>query len=1055
MIPCEWMVVNPHIAPALAGVDMHMNERRSATSAKAGALWCGSFALLHCAPARMIRRVLGRAARYIACCWMSRCQCGCGLAWCAAAMLALTIVAAPAFAQREVPIRGDRLSGFVLPVEAQPGDIQITALRANAWSVDDTRRLLIEKDVRIIIAGQDFRADQAVVWINRVPSERGLINQIAVYFAQVTNPTREAGTGVAGRDLLVTGSTIGDVSLSVASLHDERPRRMEFLRRAEERLAMHLRTILADPPRLAQRPQVDRPPQPEPFMPRPGEPLDPERMELPDVIVLPEEEDATWLASPTGTVRYSAQEVNVEPGEDENVITLIGPLVVEYDAGEALEDWDRLSLTAERAVLFTDPAPLEEMVRGSFSAENMRGVYLEGNVIIRANDDEYVLRTPNAFYDFRTGQALMVDAVLRTYAREPGMLIYSRAKELRQIAEDQWEAQNVIVSTSEFATPHLSIGARRATITQRPARGDPGRTETHIDSRHLTMRAGDTPFFYWPRVAGTLREVPFRGASVGHRDTDGVQIETQWSLFGLLGVEPPEGVDAELKIDGYTKRGAGLGVELDYGVGASEGLLDLYGLYDTGEDKTTSGQRVDPDRDWRGVALWEHQTELDRHWTFQGQASWISDETFITTWRDDDFETRREYETSAYLKHQKDNAALTLLGKFELNDFISNDYLLASRGYQVDKLPEVAYRRYGDSLFWDSVTYSSETSYSHMRMRFNETTPRAIGILPGAYPIGLDDPIDEFLLDQGLRDGFVHRFDTRHEIAVPFQWNAFQVSPFIVGRFTMYDSAFEEFSSDTDKVRGHLSGGVRVSTQLHHVNNSVRSRLFDLNRIRHIIEPSATVWYGYTNVSGTDLPIYDQTIDPLGDGFAVRMGVRNTWQTQRGGPGRWRSEDVLMVDTNIVLNSNDADRRSPTPQFFDFRPEYSQFGDHVETSAVWQFSDSLSFVGRGIYDLDNNLLARGSIGGELRHTPMLYTYAEFRYIEISDSQLFDVGWIYQLTPKYRVQLSPQWDLTEDELRAIRLRVTRLFPDFEFIVSFYYDRIRDDTQLAASIGLVQF
>ena len=203
------------------------------------------------------------------------------------------------------------------------------------------------------------------------------------------------------------------------------------------------------------------------------------------------------------------------------------------------------------------------------------------------------------------------------------------------------------------------------------------------------------------------------------------------------------------------------------------------------------------------------------------------------------------------------------------------------------------------------------------------------------------------------------------------------------------------------------------------------------------------------------MPVYDIEVESLATGAAVRLGMRNTWQTQRGGPGFWRSVDVLTIDTDLVLNSNDADRESPAPQFFDYRPEYSQFGDHVRGRLLWLVSDALAVTGEGIYDLDESAVARGSIGAELRHSPLLTTYIELRYLDASDNELLGVGWTYRLTPKYRVSLSPQWDLREDEFRSLSLRVVRSFPDFDLTLQVRHDEIRDDTSFAASIGFVEF
>jgi hypothetical protein len=165
--------------------------------------------------------------------------------------------------------------------------------------------------------------------------------------------------------------------------------------------------------------------------------------------------------------------------------------------------------------------------------------------------------------------------------------------------------------------------------------------------------------------------------------------------------------------------------------------------------------------------------------------------------------------------------------------------------------------------------------------------------------------------------------------------------------------------------------------------------------------------------------------------------------------------DVLTVDTAVVLDSNDTDRESPASQFFEWRPEYSQFGDHARGAAIWLLSDHVSVAGEATYDLEDNLLARGSIGTELRHTPRLSTMVEYRYLEASSNELLEVAWSYMLTPKYTVSLRPQWDFRANEFRAVSLRVVRRFPDFDLTIQVRHDEIADDTSIGASIGVVDF
>lgn len=977
----------------------------------------------------------------------------------AIALAAVTVAAARAQEPKpqRIPITGDRLSGSVLPIAPLDGDIELAARRGTAWTVADTKRLLLEGDVVVTIDAHRFTADNAVVWINRLPTAEGVVTQVAVFFDRVKNYRHRAGIGVAGEELLITASARGAVRLEVALLdRDERPPADPLIGHGEQRLALHLRKLLGDPPRLAERPQVDRPPAPSAFAPEPGRTIQPADFALPTTIDLPSLAEARpWLRDPGATLRFRYGELKVTPGESENTITIIDSVVVEYFAQDLGEDISQLTLSAERAVLFTDPGPLEEMAAWEMSADKVRGIYLEGNVSVIANRGDYTIRAPRIYYDFENDQAIMLDAVLRTYDRQLDVPIYARAAEMRQVARNQWDARSVRVSTSEFRVAHLALGAQQMTITQPPAVPGAEDEPTRLDASNITLRAGNFPFFYWPSFSGKLTDVPLRRVKIGHRENDGVRIETEWDLFSLLGTDRPDGIEAILEADVFTERGEAAGLRLEYGIPLGLGRLELYGLADDGVDLVSTGAFVDANSDYRGLAIWEHTTKLSDNWLFQGQASFISDEIFISGWRPTEYANRREYETSAYFKRQKGTGAFTALGRYELNGFISNDYLLASTQYKVDKWPEVTLRRYGEAIFDDSAVYSGETRAGRMRIVPQGSSPREIGVNGNAFGTGPDDQFIDVFRARGVPLDFVSRFDTRHELMFPNELGILDVTPFFVGRITAYSDDFDAFSQQSDSTRVFGAAGVRVGTKFQRVDNDVENRVLDLHRLRHIVEPNVTVWYGYSDVSEDDLPVYDLEVESLGTGAAVKMGVRNTIQTQRGGPGRWRSVDVLTLDTDFVLNSGDVNTESPTPQFFDYRPEYSQFGNHARAAGAWLISDTLSVTGEMTYDFDDSQIERGSIGTAIQHSPVLSFAIEYRFIQASRSQLLGVGWYYQITPKYFVAMLPEWDFQKSTLRGLSFWLTRSFPNFDIVFQARHDDILDETTFGASLGLVRF
>ena len=739
----------------------------------------------------------------------------------------------------------------------------------------------------------------------------------------------------------------------------------------------------------------------------------------------------------------------------------------------------RLELRAERAVVFLREGFIKEFREGrrTVDAGNVLGVYLEGGVT--ATDGNYTLRGSKIYYDFANNRAIVVDAVLRTYARlNRTVTLYARAAEMRQVSRNEFTADHATVSTSEFFQPHLSIGAERVTVTQPPPEmAMAGDNPLHLTAEDITLRMGSTPFFYLPGYEGDIEPNPLREIEVGYRSHQGAEILTRWDLYQLINEQAPDGVDSDLTIGGYTKRGPALGSRWNYREGRTSGGVDVFGLYDLGgDDKTASGRYVTKDAGVRGAATGEYQTFLSPELLLQTQLSYISDATFISAWRRGDFSERREYETSAYLKSQSENTATTFLMKHNINSFLSNSYLLAGPGYQVDKLPELGYRRYGDNI-WENLLWTQVWNTGLMSIRPTRGTVQSLGIRPGAFAgIPLTQPIDQLYFDAGYSDNYVTRVHTRHELSYPWAENNWTITPFVSGEGSGYFfQEYDRYNAEGQDLRYLFGAGVRTSARFVRIDDAAESWFFDIHRLRHIVEPNATIWTGLANSNLGEVPTYDQEIEGTSGGAAAQVGVRQQFQTQRGGPGAWESVNFLTLDTGVVVNDKaseyqQSDAKDPwvlaqsaLPAFYTWRPELSQWGSHLYGMGSWQISDSLTIAGTAAYLLEDRdsvskedallkNLAKGSIGLEMRHTPDISTYIEYRYVAPTDSELLQLGVLYQVGKKYMIAFSPQYDLQEGELRKIQGSLSRTFPDFNLNLTAGYDLIDDQTTFGLSLRI---
>jgi hypothetical protein len=1067
----------------------------------------------------------------------------------ATAALAALLCAGAAQAQVEgVPITGDRLGGFVLPIEPGNWPLLLRATSAWTWKVDSTQRVLLRGKVNVQLAAYDFYADSAVLWIERIPSAKGLITQVALWFPETSEPTKAAGLGAGGSNLFVTASTMGDVTLRAVLVEPkEPPRTGDLMNRAEARLAAYLRGLAERPPAARTQPDVLRPAAPPPPPPmKVGElaPADPSvaaavearaiastgrtggsliqssaalpadapvpgaKPALPAPIAAPTPQpgDATVRAkqspivAPDSFLAFAADHLEVDSATD--TITLTGGANLDLLPRMPGKSARALQLHAERSVVFLQPGTLAKLRKGTteIDASSVTGIYLEGDV--DATDFQYTVRAKRAYYDLQLNRATLVEGVLRTQDRS-GMPVVARAKELRQYSQDEWQGDKLVVSTSEFFEPHLSIGLERATITRTwqdeaeaspgvaTGAGGPGGTGagggagtgvsgigTLVRGENLTLRAGGTPFLWLPGFEGDGTEkLPFRGATLGYNGFTGTQIEARFDPFGLLGTKPPEDTDLSLTANSFTNNGVGGGLR-----GTAWGAnVDLLGIYDFGNvEQTSAGATLRSPLSFRGIASADDTLRFTDTAKLQVQASYVSDESFMQVWRQREFATQFQKETSAYLVNGDDRSEASLLISAPTNAVITNSSQLASRPYQVEKYPEFAYKRWGDSLFGDRLTWQQEYSASAMALRLGQGSEETTGVLDNAFqwlrPGGAfsrDTTLGALYSSSGYNEDTMTRLYTRQELAMQWGEGGWKFAPFAAGNVYGYISGDRQsYDASADSIRFMLSTGFRSSADIVADHDTVDIAALDVHRLRHVFTPYVNSFVGWNSTPNLAYAIYDQELEGATASQAVQVGMRHRLQTMRGGAGNWQSVDWITWDVGVTWNAGGDDlarnytdgaryRQSPYPQYFNWRPELSQWGRNAYTSLKVAASSSLTLQGSMVYLLDSDLpdagagafgldqASRGSVGATLQHSPDVSTFVEYRSINnfspesiyLSDALLAS-GVDYQVGKAYHVSFVPTWDLKENDFRLFTLNLQREAPDFTLLGTFGYDAIQD-------------
>jgi len=980
--------------------------------------------------------------------------------------------------------RGDSLGGLVLPVEPRDGDITMRAMRGWHWQVGSTQRLILQGDARIEIAGWMFEGPRLVMWFERIPAAGGLVTQVALWIPQATAHTAGVGRGPTGNNLLVVATVRGETVMDMALLEPGPPRGLSSLvQQANDRLASYVAGLQRTLPPLMDYPTVvGREPEPEHFVPVPG-------ASIPLAVSAPDRTKPRlgrrWLQQPDATIAFSADHVTIDAGDIESTVLVDGDVIVHYRPVRSSDEMGPLRLSAERAVLYVKPGSIADSAN-SLSADDVRGIYLEGAVVAESDRNDYVVRATRMYYDFITDRAIMLDAVLRTYDRQRRVPVFARADELRQLADDQWHGRGVRLSASSFATPTLSIGCDTATIQQIPGTiledGTPTETRIQVTGVHNTMRLGNVPIMYWPYFKGYADRMPLTGISTDFETYRGMGVELTWDLPTLLGLDPLKEDELELETSVYLKRGPAAGLNWKWNRRGEDGGLSVWGVHDdtAKDERLSTGIVQSVPQTWRGILDFNDRIDMGNDWKLDAQASWISDSTFVNAWRRTDWNNRREYETSLYLRQDKGNTSMSVLVDYSLNRFVSNNWLLASQGFMLDEFPKFSFRRFGEDLF-ETLTYSGNISFSRFKAIIPGGTSAENGIGPNVFngspnvfngsnvAFGANNDLAFAMAQRGINGDWHTRVASVHHVTMPLEYGPVQVTPFVSAQLQGFLSSEDTGAADDQDFRGLGGIGVHATTTVQRVYNDVHSETFGINRLRVLLDPWARAWIAGANFNPTDEPDYDPLVDATARGGAVQMGLRHRLQTQRGGPGRWYDADWLTTSIAATFSTSDATRRWHTPRTYDANPLLSSFGNFANGSFDFRPAEAIQFSGEGTWDLDLEGFTRAAVAINFDHSPRLRSGIAYRFIEVPEEyanfapnlvnaargQLLSFPLQYEISKTYSLAVAPQYNFSEDDFQSVSASLVRRLPDFDLIFYVNFDQIRGDTIAGVRLGQTRF
>jgi hypothetical protein len=914
-------------------------------------------------------------------------------------------------------------------------DLHLSGAEVISYQVTEAEHALVFRDgFSMSIGANRFSSDKAVAWLQSESTEfHGRVHvrlNVRVYlqgnisvgkgrFAKTTD--LEEVIIKPGEEMAVYLDLGGEVFVTADKRESFDPRSLEFYKRARAAAVPIGPKFVIQPeamvPEWKEKELVAEEPVEKPLergvVGEPAEALEPEA--APAIAVRPEEKKPKFIYPVNIAPAGQAQPViESAPSADEmEVETVTGRLYIWQKTDES---GGLLELQADNTVIFRLPGQAggeQPEDKGLLGKSGVVAIYMTGDVLM--TEDSRTIRADELYYDFRQKKAIIINAVMRNFDVKRGIPIYVRAAKLRQAAANRFTAEEMTLTSSEFYKPQISLTASDVNIVDTTAVDQ--REETLTDNsfeaemRDVRFKVGQTTVFRWPYMRSNLQrpDVPIKSLSVGKDSIWGFSTETRWYLSRLLGFEEPDGVESTLALDYFSKRGVGGGVEIEYRKEDYYGRILGYVIRDSGEDRLGRDARrrnLEPDQDIRGRFSWRHRQFLPDKWQLTTGVGWSSDEDFIEAFYRNEFNVGTE-ETYIHLKRIEDNRAVSILNKWRMNSFRD----------ELQELPTLEFHLTGESLFDDVFTFYSDTQVGRWQQKTGKD-----------HTWDISSEVFSFV-------------SHRSELDMPLQGEGFKMVPFVAGTFGYDDRS----GFTTTLVDGSSSGtfgedqiwlgevGIRLFPQAFwKVYPNAKSRLWDLNQLRHVAKPWVTA------------VAYTENDSAAKQRDMVAVGLSQRLQTKRGPVDEQRTVDWMRLDVEAVWVDDPEDvggmtgpdrfiwnkpfvplRVFSAPDIFngDLRSggvfhRFEQYGprrNYFASDYVWRISDTTAMLSDMNFDMQSGVVQQFNVGFSRLCWSNLSYYIGSRYlrrVEIEDekgSNAFTFAATYILDPRYTLVFAQQYD----------------------------------------------
>lgn len=684
----------------------------------------------------------------------------------------------------------------------------------------------------------------------------------------------------------------------------------------------------------------------------------------------------------------------------------------------------------------------------NYAGDSTWELYLEGNVVFAKGSR--TIHAEQVYYHVNDQRGTILHADMLTAVPNYHGLVRMKADVIQQVDENNLHAYGAAFTTSRMGVPRYwlqsqALELQRAETPQvDPQTGAPlvdwqtGELAIGEDyfatGRNNFVYISDRPVFYWPRFQANLNDPTLYLERIRFSNDRilGFQVLTAWNLHQVLGIRNrPERTTWLGNVDYLSDRGLGLGSESEYqrdgflGIpGEVDGFYQSWFIRDSGLDTLGRGRfNMTPEETQRGNFWLRHRHRFYPGFQLRAEVGYLTDRNFLEQYYERRWDTEKDMTTGLWLERTSGAQSYHLIADYQINGFFTQTSWLPRLDHYVIGQP-----LFGGRLIWNAHTHAG---YGRFRIADAPLDPKEL--------VAFDWTAWEASDATGVRAG------TRHEIQMPLQLGPSKLVPYVLGDVTYW----QEDLMQNDLLRGYAQTGLRASLPFWKIDPTIQSLLWNVNGLAHKVTYEAEFLYADASQDIDRLPLYDPLDDdsqeafrhrlafntfgvPLGsdvplsyderffamrrgmqswvtagsneiadDLMALRMGVRQRWQTKRGLVGQERIIDWVTFDVGTSFFPR-ADRDN-------FGADFGLTNYNFQ----WHVGDRVSLVSDGFFEFYSQGLRTASLGLHFNRPEVGSLLLSYRMIEGPlSSNLITASTIYRMSDKWGVRATTSIDLGE-------------------------------------------